>query len=296
MAFYAAMQVLTDIILGPEKAIAAFEKVNGLHLVVHDLTRRLWPYLSPERFRHCSAPCLAVKTTHDWACHDFEIKRLREEIRDYPDGRYHVCHAGLLEWVVPVYLDGQLAWILFAGQRHPSGAFQSLLRDLRVTTTTGHARKPPAGVTEEHAVHVLESLRQLRSRLLQWWEQAGGAFRAEAGARLARDGGLVHRRTQIERYIHDKYADGASVAGLAQALRLSESRAIHLVREIFGRSFIKLVTEMRLRTATSLLRETSMPILDVCLTSGFQDLSHFHRFFRKRFGATPLRYRRMPPA
>jgi transcriptional regulator GlxA family with amidase domain len=53
---------------------------------------------------------------------------------------------------------------------------------------------------------------------------------------------------------------------------------------------------MRLRTAASLLRETSMSILDVCLASGFQDLSHFHRFFRKRFGATPLRYRRLPPA
>jgi AraC-like DNA-binding protein len=147
-------------------------------------------------------------------------------------------------------------------------------------------------VTEEHAVHVLESLCQLRSRLLQWHEQAAGVLRAGS---VSQGEGLVHRRTQIERYIHDKHASGASITGLARALHLSESRAIHLVKEIFGQGFIKLVSEMRLRTAASLLRETSMPILDVCLASGFQDLSHFHRLFRRRFGVTPLRYRRMPP-
>ena len=52
---------------------------------------------------------------------------------------------------------------------------------------------------------------------------------------------------------------------------------------------------MRLRTAAGLLRATSASIVEVCLDSGFQDLSHFHRLFRRRFGVTPLRYRRTVP-
>lgn len=54
--------------------------------------------------------------------------------------------------------------------------------------------------------------------------------------------------------------------------------------------------EMRLCTAASLLRETSLPLIEVALASGFQDVSHFHRFFRRRFGYTPAQYRRQPPA
>lgn len=273
----------------PERAIRSFEEIHRLHLVVHDLTATLWLFLSPERFRHCSARCRAVKKTRDWACGDFEITRLRDEIARFPDGRYHVCHAGLLEWIVPVHLENRLAWILFAGQRRARGRFEHLVRDVRATARAYHARNAPPEVTEERAEHVLEALRQLRSRLLQWHANAARPSR-QAAADVP-----SQRRAAIERYIFEHHAGDASVAGLAERLRLSESRAIHLVRELFGQSYIKLVSEMRLRTAASLLRETSRPILDVCLSSGFQDLSHFHRIFRRRFGLTPRRYRALPP-
>jgi AraC family transcriptional regulator of arabinose operon len=135
---------------------------------------------------------------------------------------------------------------------------------------------------------VLEALRQLRARLLQWNEQAS---RESTGRDLC-----GQRRLAIERYIYDSHTAGASVAGLAHALRLSESRAIHLVKELFGRSYIQMVSEKRLSAAASLLRETALPIVEVCLASGFQDLSHFHRLFRRRFGVTPRKYRLLPPA
>jgi AraC-like DNA-binding protein len=280
----------------PEMAIQAFEKVNDLHVVVHDLTSRLWPFLSPERFRHCSPQCLAVKANRDWACNRFDIHHLRSAIKDFPEGRYHICHAGLLEWVVPVFIENRLVWMLFAGQRRPKGTFRNLIQDSPSTEPLYTAHAAPPLVNEEHATHILEALRQLRARLLQWhYESSQHLYRrseaTEAGADL-----LARRRPLIERYIIDHHAGVASVAGLARKLRLSESRAIHLVKEIFGRSYIKLVVEMRLCTAASLLRETSLPMIEVALASGFQDLSHFHLFFRRRFGLTPAQYRRQPPA
>jgi AraC-like DNA-binding protein len=252
-----------EILSTPEMAIQSFEKVNDLHVVVHVLTRKLWPFLSPERFRHCSPLCLAVKITRDWACLDFEINRLRPAAAAFPDGRWHICHAGLLEWVMPVFIEGSLAWLLFAGQRRPKGAFHHLARDPRTTAPAYTARNAPPPVTEEHAAHVLEALRQLRSRLLQWHTDVARRLRAGDAARLAGSELLAHRRPLIERYIYDNHTGDASVAGLARELHLSESRAIHLVKELFGRSYIKLISEMRLRTAASLLRETSLPILDV---------------------------------
>jgi AraC-like DNA-binding protein len=80
---------------------------------------------------------------------------------------------------------------------------------------------------------------------------------------------------------------------LASLLGIGESRTSHLVQELFNCSYVELLNQMRLRTASSLLRESSLTVLEVCLASGFQDLSHFHRCFRRRFATTPLKYRRL---
>ena len=283
-------------LFSPEKAILAFEKVNDLRVVVHDLTSELSPFLAPERFRHCSPLCLAVKANRDWACNQSDIHNLRPAVKDFPEGRYHICHAGLLEWVVPVFIEDRLAWLLFAGQRRPKGTFLSLVQPSHPTEQAYTIRNEPPMVTEDHAVHVLESLRQLRARLLQWHQEVSQHLYRRNEATETEADLLARRRPVIERYIIDHHAGDASVAGLARKLHLSESRAIHLVKEIFGTSYIKLVGEMRLCTAASLLRETSLPMIEVSLASGFQDLSHFHRFFRRRFALTPAQYRRQPPA
>jgi len=288
------MRLTSDFLQTPERAIQAFETVTGLSIVVHDLTSTLWPFLSTERLQHRSPCCAAVKATHDWACRDFEMGRLRQEIDRFPEGRYQCCHAGFLEWVVPVFLDSQLSWLLFAGQRRAAGLFVHLVKDVRTTRITHFVKSLPPTVSEKQAEYILESLRQLRSRLLEWHAGAISILDSSNGATLPKGKGVATRRLNIARFIYARHTTKASISDLAKELGLGEDRTIHLVKELFGSSYSKLINEMRLRTAASLLRDTSIPILEVCLSSGFQDLSHFHRLFRKRFAMTPLQYRRVP--
>jgi AraC-like DNA-binding protein len=73
--------------------------------------------------------------------------------------------------------------------------------------------------------------------------------------------------------------------------RDDDSRCCHVVRHLFGTTFVQLVTDKRLRTAVTLLRNTDLPVLEVAHRSGFADVSTFHRVFRRRFGITPRTYR-----
>lgn len=272
----------------PERAITAFEKTTGLCVTVHDLDGTLWPFLQPERFRHRSPCCAAVKATHEWACVDFEVTRLRADLAKTPEGRCHQCHAGFVEWVAPVVRSDRLAWVIFAGQRVAHGRFRELSCDVRKTHAPYEATARPRKITEREADDVLEMLRQLRARLTGWHEMLTASLpggRAQAPVQAA------SREWQIQRFLHDRHRGEASVADLARELGLGESRAMHLTKEIFGCSFVQLLQDMRLRTAASLLRDTSVPILEVCADSGFRDVSHFHRLFRRRFGMTPLHYR-----
>jgi AraC-like DNA-binding protein len=280
----------------PEWALQVFERLTGLQIVVHDLGSELWPFLQPERFRHRSPCCMAVKARHDWACMDFEVTRLRQDILKSPEGRYHCCHAGFMEWVLPVFLEERLALILFAGQARASGSYQHLNLDIRHTPHASKRSPALPGMREDKAQEVLESLRQLGSRLVQWHRQASVFFKKQGKGGPGHPVQMADRSFLIERFLHQNHTGQASLGDLARSLKLGESRCSHLVKELFGASYVQLLNNMRLRTAASLLRESSLSVTEVCLNSGFRDLSHFHRAFHKRFATTPLKYRRMSHA
>jgi AraC-like DNA-binding protein len=280
----------------PEWAIQVFEKQNDLRVVVHDLSATWGPFMQPERFKHRSPCCIAVKARNDWACVDFEITRLREELPACPEGRYHRCHAGFMEWVVPAFIQGRMAWILFAGQRRAAGDYRHLLSDIRSTRVEAGQIQGLRETDEPAAEAILESLRQLRSRLLEWQGQVSGLLKNTRTPEAGGLGDLADRRRLIQGFLHANHTGTVGLADLAKALHLGESRTSHLVKELFGCSYVELLNELRLRTAASLLRESALSVTEVCLNSGFRDMSHFHRCFQKRFAITPLKYRRMSHA
>ncbi len=84
-----------------------------------------------------------------------------------------------------------------------------------------------------------------------------------------------------------------SAVVIAQRLGVTP-RYVHSLLEQTGRSFTHHVLEHRLERATALLRDPgrqSCRIADIAGEVGFNDLSHFNRAFRRRYGVTPSHIR-----
>ena len=62
-------------------------------------------------------------------------------------------------------------------------------------------------------------------------------------------------------------------------------------REAMGRPPHQFQIERRIERAKTLLDESSMPLIDVALTVGFNSQSHLNEYFRRMVGVTPARYR-----
>ncbi len=282
----------------PEQAINCFEKMHQLRVTVHDLHGNLWPFLLPDRWHHTQPYCQAVKQCGgDRLCMEFEILRLREELASQPEGRFHVCHANLVEWVVPVFRGLELEWVLFAGVRLPDKKLQAALRAKRTHWAKSpwpERLKPPAVVDNAEAALILEHLRQVAARLRQWGNLTRQAVVQETAAGNAVDE-VVSRRTTIQRFLQLHHTRPLALADLAQALHLSEGRTSHVVRESCGMTFKGLLIQARLHTAMELLRHSQLSVLDVAIRSGFDDVAHFHRLFRRRLGTTPRNYRIKTP-
>jgi AraC-like DNA-binding protein len=79
--------------------------------------------------------------------------------------------------------------------------------------------------------------------------------------------------------------DLAAVAGLSRMHFASQFRAAT------GRRPHEYLLRQRIRRADELLRESTMTIVDIALSVGFQTQPHFTTVFKRFVGYTPLQWR-----
>jgi AraC-like DNA-binding protein len=61
-----------------------------------------------------------------------------------------------------------------------------------------------------------------------------------------------------------------------------------------GKTYTSFLNEVRISNACQMLIRSGKSIQEVCFQSGFRNLSHFNRVFRKITGQTPKKYSRLP--
>lgn len=87
----------------------------------------------------------------------------------------------------------------------------------------------------------------------------------------------------MEAYLESPVALGE----LAKSVELSIRQLERLFRNHLGKTPTKYYLELRLQRARLLLRQTTMPILQVAVASGFASASHFARCYRELFACAP---------
>jgi AraC-like DNA-binding protein len=103
------------------------------------------------------------------------------------------------------------------------------------------------------------------------------------------------QRSGIEQAIHlivEGSHEPLSLPDIAHAVHMSRATFCRHFRRLTGRTFVDFLNDVRLDHARRLLVEGSHGICQVAYDSGFGNLSHFNRLFRRRMGRTPSAYRR----
>ena len=110
----------------------------------------------------------------------------------------------------------------------------------------------------------------------------------------ARSGLRAARISSVMDQINKGFADHQfSTRVLAFQLGLSV-RYVQDLLQGTGASITDRIMDLRLQKAKALLTEPethAMKISEIALSCGFNELSYFHRSFRRRFGTTPGKYR-----
>ncbi len=91
-------------------------------------------------------------------------------------------------------------------------------------------------------------------------------------------------------YVEENYRDG-ELKELAKYLNHDVYWLSKEIKKLSGRNYTELVQEKRLNQAAYLLKNTSLSVMDIGLSVGYDNLSYFHRIFQKQYGTTPRKYR-----
>ena len=135
-----------------------------------------------------------------------------------------------------------------------------------------------------------------RSPVVRWLARAVVWRLARACAQGHREGGeLAHRHqalfTRFLLLVEAHVLEHWPMERYASRLGLSTQRLNRLVRAESGRSALELVHERLTREACRRLVYVAAPTANLALELGFEDPAYFSRFFKRRTGMSPQRWR-----
>ncbi len=93
-------------------------------------------------------------------------------------------------------------------------------------------------------------------------------------------------------YIQQNYTGTISLKEFGEQFHLSEKYISRYFKEHFHITLSQYVTYLRLEHAKQLLQDTDLPITEIALQSGYQNVSYFIRSFKKTYEVSPLKYRK----
>ena len=109
----------------------------------------------------------------------------------------------------------------------------------------------------------------------------------------------MSRRQDIYRdavlVISRDYASDLTVESVAHTIGTSRRQLQRVFDEVGGASFRQVLTGVRMRNASVLLRKTDAPVAVVARRVGYSQPAQFAKTFRRLYGAAPSAYRTTSP-
>lgn len=196
------------------------------------------------------------------------------------------CYAGLMEAIMPFYVDNTLAGYLILGQAlaYPSreeafvaverrcrryGIDPSLLREACDRTPL---------ISEDYfrsATHILHAI--------------ASYLTLEKMATLKED----RIAERLDSYIHEHFTEPITAQSLCRQLQIGKTQLYSLSKQLYGIGVAQKIRSLRIEKARQLLSQRpDMRVNDVAEACGFSDYNYFISVFSRLTGESPSRYRR----
>lgn len=96
-------------------------------------------------------------------------------------------------------------------------------------------------------------------------------------------------------YLQSNYKNNISLTELAHIFSFTPNYCGHLFKQMTGITFNDYLNNLRVKHACKLLLSSNLSIREIAFDSGFNSLEYFYTTFKKFYGITPAKYRKLTP-
>ncbi len=214
-------------------------------------------------------------------CDQMACRRTRQEHKTW----IYPCHAGLIEAITPVEVNGAIVGYLLLSHI-VQGADEEAEWQRAKELCAGY------GIDPEELHQAYCQLPRTPFRILQ---AASDLLTLSAQALCqAHMAQLVPGSPQekLNRFLSEHLAEDLSSQKICDALHIKRTALYELSKRTYGCGIHEQLIRLRIQRAMQLLTTTDLPNGEICQQIGIADYNYFFRIFRKQTGFTPQAYRR----
>lgn len=112
----------------------------------------------------------------------------------------------------------------------------------------------------------------------------------------ARVGHHDSKLLSVVQLMESNLSEPLALEAISHRVGLSRRHVERLFRLYLGRSPARYYLEVRLDRARQLLRQTSLPVIEIAIACGFVSASHFSKCYRETYNCSPQSERARPPS
>ncbi len=278
--------------------LAESREFNEFFSIVWDLTGTVIALRAPgmeEAMRPFSpgmtAPvCQVVNSTREGhaAC-ERDDRRHTEEALRRGEAVHYICHAGLVDFMVPICVEGHHVATIEGGQLMPTAPTEEGFRTLCERTASYGLDREKLREAYFGATPMAQEKIEAIVSLVRLFGQHFTEFAWQLEE--LRDERRHPAVTKAMDYVTQHYHERVALNDVADHVRLSPSYLSALFSREAGMTLTDFIHRTRVERAKRLLRDTDKGVSEIAFDVGFQNVTHFNYVFRKVEDTSPSQFR-----
>ena len=193
------------------------------------------------------------------------------------------CHAGLTEYLAPLYYEGVIVAFICIGMM-TDGTQKEFESIAAYTAQFGISEQTCRELYDKHRHYTPANIKAACSILDACISHIYHQRMLEVRS--------LDTAQQIEKYINDNIAWDLSIEHLCAHFSVSRAELYQLFHTSFNSSVADYIRSKRISMAEQMIRTTAMQISEIASNVGFYDYNYFSKVFHRKFGCSPREYRK----
>jgi len=225
--------------------------------------------------------CIRETAKGEKACRMSEHKLL-EKCKSTRKAQMHICHAGLADMAVPIIYDMEIIGYIVFGQLRLDNDFSKLESYISSMQLDKKEMKKHYNKINFYDSDKIHSISSIASMLIKY-------ILLENMLKPNIDENIQ----KVTEFINDNLENELSVKLISKSVNMSKSVLYKKFHTYFNCTISEYINVKRVEKSIEYLTKTDLSMEDISQKVGFASSSYYSKIFKKTFGVSPLKYKKL---